>query len=160
MCFLDPILFAASLRLTPSGLSLSFDPIEWVRFAAEAVVVVTEGICRKVKVGHHEAGIGGLAAKLQAGDEAPFAVPRVGGVAEFMNTARLEAGFGKSGFSASGTLFSSSHTTTPIPAAATVLARLRRVWSRVPVSGQRGGRDRTGGDGVLASAALGGGGGG
>jgi hypothetical protein len=29
LCFLGAIVFAASLRLTPSGLSLPFDPVEW-----------------------------------------------------------------------------------------------------------------------------------
>lgn len=69
--FFNPIVFAA-LRLTPLGLPRPFDPVEWVGFSALTVELVIEGLCWKVKVRHHEPGIGALAAKLQPGDEGPF----------------------------------------------------------------------------------------
>jgi hypothetical protein len=51
-------------------------------------------------MGHHEPGIGALSAELQLGDEVPFAVPRVGDVAEFVKTALLDAGLGEGDFEA------------------------------------------------------------
>src|SRR5690606_14565623 len=90
--FLGAIVFAASLRLTPSGLSLPFDPVEWVGFPALTVELVIEHLCWKVKVGHHAPRIGALEAKLQPGDDAPFDMPRVGRIAEFVNTALLDSG--------------------------------------------------------------------
>lgn len=59
------------------------------RAAALAVESVVQCGGRPVEIGNDEAGIAPLAAKIQAGDDAPLLVPAIGRVAEFANQALL-----------------------------------------------------------------------